>query len=647
MNQLAVVDPGEHMPPSSPAANVSSLRNVAIIAHVDHGKTTLVDNLLKQSGNFRAGELEKLEGGQHNLILDSNDLERERGITILSKNCAVNYHAQDNTDYRINIIDTPGHADFGGEVERVLQMADGCILVVDAYEGPMPQTRFVMGKALEAGLKPVIVINKCDRVDGEPDRVIGEVFDLLVSLGADDDSLDFPIVYASARDGWAIDEWDGETKGENLLPVFEAIVAHVPHPDVYLEKPLRMQVTTLGFSEYVGRIGVGRVYQGTVKNGQNVVIVKHLEGGKTKEVKAKIGSLEGFEGLSKVPSEAISAGDLCAISGLGGIDIGDSICDPDHPEAMDEVAIDEPTISMSFRVNDSPFAGQEGEFVTSRQLKNRLARELEHNVALRVESGRTMDEFIVSGRGLLHLGILLETMRREGFELAVGRPIVIEREIDGVKCEPLEELVIDCPDDAVGAVMQIVGERKGELVSMDPRGNGITHCIFKITSRALIGMRGRILTSTQGEAIMHHTFLEFVPVTGERPTRHAGVMVNTADGQITEYAVINLHERGVMLLSPGVKVYAGQVVGEHNRSNDIEVNAVRVKKLDNMRAANKDATVSIKQPKDLSLEQSLEYIDDDELVELTPKSIRIRKVELNESMRRRTQRQEKSAAKSN
>ncbi len=626
------------------SSDIASLRNVAIIAHVDHGKTTLVDNLLKQSGNFRAGELEKLEGGQHGLILDSNDLERERGITILSKNCAVNYHALDDTDYRINIIDTPGHADFGGEVERVLQMADGCILVVDAYEGPMPQTRFVLGKALENHLKPLVVINKCDRPDGDPNRVIGEVFDLLVALGADDDALDFPVVYASARDGWALDEWNGETKGENLQPVFEAIVKHVPHPDVYIEKPLRMQVTTLGFSEYVGRIGVGRVFQGTVHSGQPVVIVKHLKGGKTKEVRAKIGTLEGFEGLSKVQREFIGAGDLCAISGLGELDIGDTICDPDHPEAMDEVAIDEPTISMAFRVNDSPFAGNEGEFVTSRQIKARLERELEHNVALRVEPGRTMDEFIVSGRGLLHLGILLETMRREGFELAVGRPIVIERMIDGVKCEPLEELVVDVPDASVGGVMQIVGERKGEIVNVDQRGDGMTHCVFKITSRALIGMRGRVLTATQGEAIMHHTFLEFIPVTGERPTRHAGVMISTESGQVTGYAVENLHERGVMMVRPGDKIYAGQVVGEHNRGNDIEVNAARVKKLDNMRSANKDATVTLKQPKDLSLEQALEYIEDDELVELTPQSIRIRKVELSEAMRKRAARQEKAKA---
>ncbi len=640
----------------SPAPNtiqptsIASLRNVAIIAHVDHGKTTLVDNLLKQSGNFRAGELEKLGGGQHGLILDSNDLERERGITILSKNCAVNYHAADDTDYRINIIDTPGHADFGGEVERVLQMADGCILVVDAYEGPMPQTRFVLGKALENRLKPVVVINKCDRPDADPDRVIGEVFDLLVALGADDDALDFPVVYASARDGWAVDEWDNDNKndhgGQSLKPVFEAIIRHVPHPDVYMEKPLRMQITTLGFSDYVGRIGVGRVYQGTIHAGQPVVIVKHLEGGKTREVKAKIGTLQGFQGLGKIDQQFISAGDLCAISGLGDLDIGDTICDPDHPEAMDEVVIDEPTISMAFRVNDSPFAGNEGEFVTSRQIKTRLERELEHNVALRVEPGRTMDEFVVSGRGLLHLGILLETMRREGFELAVGRPIVIEREIDGVKCEPLEELVIDVPDPSVGAVMQLMGERKGEIVKIEQRGDGVTHCVFKITSRALIGLRGRVLTATAGEGIMHHTFLEFVPVTGDRPRRISGVLIATEGGQITSYAVENLHDRGTMFVKPGDKVYAGQVVGEHNRASDLDVNAARVKKLDNMRSANKDATITLKQPREMSLEQALEYIEDDELVELTPRSIRIRKTELSESMRKRSARQEKSRVNS-
>jgi len=628
----------------SETTTITTLRNVAIIAHVDHGKTTLVDNLLKQSGNFRSGELEKLEGGQHGLILDSGDLERERGITILSKNCAVEYHDPTGTDYRINIIDTPGHADFGGEVERVLRMADGCLLVVDAYEGPMPQTRFVLSKALEAGLKPVVVINKCDRPDGDPDRVIGEVFDLLAALGAEDDILDFPVVYASARDGWATDEWDGETKGPDLRPVFQAIVEHIPHPDVYLEKPLQMQITTLAFSEYVGRIGVGRVTQGTIKSGQPVVLVKQDSAGNVTNQKAKVVNLQGFKGLGKVNADSIGAGDLCSISGIDGLDIGDTICDIDHPVPMDRVAIDEPTISMSFRVNDSPFSGNDGEYVTSRQIRTRLERELEHNVALAVEPGRTTDEFIVSGRGLLHLGILLETMRREGFELAVGRPIVIEKEIDGVKCEPVEELVVDTTDETVGGVMQIVGERKGEVVKVEPRGDGLTHCVFEITSRALIGLRGRILNATQGEGIMHHTFLKFVPLTGERPVRHCGVLVASETGPVTSHAAQLLHERGVLFVRPGEKVYAGQVIGEANRNLDMTVNIARQKQLDNMRMANKEATVTLKAARDLSLEQSLEYIEEDELVEMTPKTVRLRKVNLSESVRKRDARIAKNKA---
>ena len=628
----------------SETTTITTLRNVAIIAHVDHGKTTLVDNLLKQSGNFRSGELEKLEGGQHGLIMDSGDLERERGITILSKNCAVEYHDLKGIDYRINIIDTPGHADFGGEVERVLRMADGCLLVVDAYEGPMPQTRFVLGKALEAGLKPVVIVNKCDRPDGDPDRVIGEVFDLLVALGAEDDILDFPVVYASARDGWAVDEWDGETKGTDLRPVFEAITHHIPHPDVYLEKPLRMQITTLAFSEYVGRIGIGRVTQGTVRVGQPIALVKQDSDGNVTTKKAKVVTLQGFKGLGKHNAESIGAGDLCSISGIEGLDIGDTICDPDHPDPMERVVIDEPTISMVFRVNDSPFSGNEGEYVTSRQIRTRLERELEHNVALAVSPGRSMDEFIVSGRGVLHLGILLETMRREGYELAVGRPIVIEKEIDGVKCEPVEELVVDTPDSSVGGVMQLVGERKGEIVKVEPRGDGMTHCVFEITSRALIGLRGRILTATQGEGIMHHTFLKFVPVTGDRPVRHLGVLIASETGPVTAYAAELLHERGVLFVRPGDKVYAGQVIGEANRNTDLTVNIARQKKLDNMRVANKEATVTLKAPRDISLEQALEYIEEDELVELTPTTVRLRKVNLSESVRKRDARIAKSKA---
>ena len=626
------------------ASGVADLRNVAIIAHVDHGKTTLVDQLLKQSGMFRAGELEKLAGGQHDLIMDSNPLERERGITILSKNCAVRYHAAEGLDYRVNIIDTPGHADFGGEVERVLRMADGCLLVVDAFEGPMPQTRFVLGKALEAGLRPLVFVNKCDRPDGEPDRVINQVFDLLVALGADDEKLDFPVCYGSARDGWAQDEWPVENHEQGTMaPVFEAIVKHVPHPDAYLEKPLRMQVTTLDYSEYVGRIGIGRVHQGTIKPGMSVAVVKHTDDGGTKTVARKVGKLMGFTGLGREERDRIEAGDLCAITGLEDIDIGDTVCDPDHPDPMERVTVDEPTISMIFRVNDSPFAGQEGEFVTSRQLRGRLERELEHNVALRVEIGSATDEFLVSGRGVLHLGILLETMRREGYELAVGRPVVIEREIDGVMCEPVEELAIDCPPESVGAIMQLVGERKGELRKMEDRGE-ITHCVFEITSRALIGLRSRVLTASQGEAVMHHTFERFEPVTGVRPTRQSGVLIATESGQVTGYACENLHDRGILFVRPGDKVYAGQVIGEHNRGNDLTVNVVRVKKLDNIRSANKEATVTLKAARDITLEAAIEYIEDDELIELTPTNCRLRKRMLNESDRKREDRRSKDKA---
>lgn len=622
---------------------ITSLRNVAIIAHVDHGKTSLVDNLLRQSGNFRAGELEKLGGGNHGLIMDSNPLERERGITILSKNCAVSYVAEDKEVYRINVIDTPGHADFGGEVERVLRMADGCLLVVDAFEGPMPQTRFVLTKALEAGLKPVVVINKCDRPDGEPQRVVNECFDLLVALGAEDHALDFPVVYASAKEGWASNVWPRQDS-DDMRPVFEAIIKHVPHPDVYIEKPLRMQVTTLDYSEYIGRIGIGRVTQGTMRVGTPVVLVKRNKDGSTRNVNAKIVTLQGFSGLGRVDKNKIEAGDLCAVSGMDDLEIGDTICDPDHPNAMDAVSIDEPTISMTFRINDSPFAGQEGEYVTSRQIRARLARELEHNVALQVEPGRGTDEFIVSGRGILHLGILLETMRREGYELSVGRPIVIEREINGVLCEPIEELAIDCPNESVGSVMMLVGERKGEMLKMEPRGSAITHCVFQITARALIGLRSRVLTATQGEGIMHHTFLRFEPVSGERTRRTAGVLIANETGQVTGHACEGLHDRGTLFVRPGDKVYNGQVVGEHNRGNDLTVNIVKTKKLDNMRVANKEATVTLKAPRDIGLEAGLEYIEDDELLELTPKSVRIRKMTLDESIRRRQDRQARAAS---
>ncbi|MEN0019840.1 MAG: GTP-binding protein, partial [Planctomycetota bacterium] len=455
---------------SSAVIPAERTRNVAIIAHVDHGKTTLVDQLLKQSGMFRTEDLDKLRGGQHDLIMDSNPLERERGITILSKNCAVTYVDKDGQPWRVNIIDTPGHADFGGEVERVLRMADGCLLVVDAFDGPMPQTKFVLGKALEAGLEPVLVINKCDRPDGEPKRVIDEIFDLLVDLGAEEHALDFPVVFASARDGWSSDDIDrplAELQSGDMRPVFDAILRHVPAPTDDRDAPLQMLVTTLDFSEYTGRIGIGRVFSGSIKSGQQVALLKR-DGSR---VNGRIGRLLRFEGLGRLEADEVFAGDLCAVPGLEGVDIGDTIADPTNAKALPTVSIDEPTISMSFRVNDSPFAGQEGKYVTSRQIKDRLEKELEKNVALRVAPGEGTDESIVSGRGILHLGILLETMRREGYELSVGRPRVITKEIDGEMHEPLEELVIDAPNEAVGPVMMLVGERKGLQLKMEPRGD--------------------------------------------------------------------------------------------------------------------------------------------------------------------------------
>ncbi len=616
------------MPPSS-----ANIRNVAIIAHVDHGKTTLVDKLLMQSGNFRKEELEKLQGGQHDLIMDSNPLERERGITILSKNCAVNYHSESGQDYRINIIDTPGHADFGGEVERVLRMADGCLLLVDAFDGPMPQTKFVLAKALEAGLKPVVVINKCDRPEARPDEVLDEVFDLLVDLGADDHALDFHCVYASGRAGWATTDLDAPS--DNMRAIFEAIINQVHAPTDDVNAPTAMLVTTLDWSDYVGRIGIGRVYGGTLRVGQQVAVLKR-DGRKQN---SKVGKLLRFEGLGRIEVEEIHAGDLCAVIGIEGVDIGDTIADPANPVALPPVTVDEPTMTMTFRINDSPFAGQDGQYVTSRQIRERLMRELETNVALRVEPGRGSDEFIVSGRGLLHLGILLETMRREGYELSVGKPEVILKTIDGVLCEPMESLVIDAPNSAVGSVMELVGSRRGELVKMEPRGENATHMLFKMSSRALIGLRGRIMTATQGEAIMHHRFEAFVPATEDNLGRINGVIIATEGGQVTPYAVNLSAERGVLFVAPGEQAYAGQIIGEHNRDNDLPFHITRLKHLDNMRAASKDATITLKPPRKMSLEQCLEYIEEDELVEITPKCVRLRKRILDESMRKRAERQ--------
>jgi GTP-binding protein len=630
---------------SSKQAIELPIRNVAIIAHVDHGKTTLVDQLLKQSGMFRAGELEKLAGGQHDLIMDSNPLERERGITILSKNCAITYHALDGKDYRINILDTPGHADFGGEVERVLRMADGCCLLVDAFDGPMPQTKFVLGKALEAGLKPLVVINKCDRPEARPLEVIDAVFELLVALGAEDHALDFPVVFASGRAGWASVDLKKETT--DMRDLFEAIVTKVPAPHLDPNAPLQTLITTLDYSDYVGRIGIGRVFAGTIKRGQLVTVIKR-DGA---QVQSRIQQLLQFAGLKRVEVEEVSAGDLCAIVGLESVDIGDTIADPDNAVALPPVKVDEPTMSMLFRINDSPFAGQEGTYVTTRQIRERLERELQTNVAMRLGTGRTADEFIVSARGVLSLGILLETMRREGFELSIGKPAVIIKDMpddDGkmVPHEPIEELVIDCPNENLGGVMELVGGRKGELKKMEPRGNTITHLEFELPSRAMIGLRGRILTASQGQAIMHHSFLRFAPVSGEIPHRLQGVMVATETGAVTAYAVELLADRGFMFVSPGDRVYEGQIIGEHNRDNDIVVNIARLKHLSNVRNANKEQTVTLKAPRKLSLEQAIEYIEDDELVEITPTCVRMRKKILVESMRKRSERQSRDRAAS-
>ncbi len=627
------------------------LRNVAIIAHVDHGKTTLVDGLLRDSGNFRTGQLEKLAGGQHGLIMDSNDLERERGITILSKNCAVTWWPDGHgtgTPYRINIIDTPGHADFGGEVERVLRMADGCLLLVDAAEGPMPQTRFVLSKAIEAGLEPVVVVNKCDRPDARPDEVIGEVFDLLVELGADDHALDFPIVYTSAKDGWAADEVDlaqlpvsrmhgGEA---DLRPIFEAIIKHVPPAHGEVDAPLQMLITTLDYDDYVGRIGIGRVFNGHIRTSQQVAIIQR-DG---TQRNAKVGQVRGFEGLAKRDVEKVSAGDLCAIIGVADIDIGDTIADKDNPAALPPVAIDEPTLTMIFRVNDSPFAGREGKFVTSRQVRERLEKEAQTNVALRVTPTSGGDELEVAGRGLLHLGVLLETMRREGYELAVGKPKVVIREVNGKKYEPLERLVVDAPGEHVGAVMELVGARRGEMKHMDMRGE-MTHLVFEIPARGLIGLRSRVINATQGEAIMHHAFERFVPMMGDVPKRQLGVLIAIETGQVTGFAADLMTDRGVLFSVPGDQVYTGQIVGEHNRDNDLTINITRAKHLTNFRESTKEATVKLKSARELSLEQCLEYIEEDELVEITPTAVRMRKRALSEAQRRKANRSSKDKAK--
>jgi len=614
------------------------VRKVAIIAHVDHGKTTLVDQLLYQSGMFRNEELDKLAGGQHGLIMDSNPLERERGITILSKNCAIQYLDDAGNEYKINIVDTPGHADFGGEVERVLKMTDGVLLIVDAFEGPMPQTRFVLSKALQHGLKPILVVNKADRADSRPDDVVNEVFDLFVDLEANDDSLDFPVLFASAKEGWATK--DLAQPNSNLKPVYEAIVRYVPPPKADPDSPLQMLVTTLEYSDYVGRVAIGKVFAGRLTQSQGVTVIDK-QGRHTQQ---KVVQLYRFGGLGKKPAADVQAGDICAVAGLDPVDIGDTIACPDEPSALPVVAIDEPTMSMTFHVNNGPFAGREGKFVTSLQLKDRLYKELQTNVALRVEPGQSADEYIVSGRGLMHLGILLENMRREGYEVCVGKPEVIIREVDGRRQEPIERLVIDCPADCQNAVMSLIGNRRSELVSMDAKSGtaDYVHMEFMIPSRGLFGLNARILTATQGRAVMHHTFERYEPMRGSIPERQAGVMIATETGTVTAYALDALYDRGAFFVRPGDAVYEGQVLGEHGKDKDIPVNAAKAKQLTNVRAASKDDAARVRPPRLMSLEVCLEYIQQDELVEVCPKSIRLRKRLLKEADRRRAARRASS-----
>jgi GTP-binding protein len=594
------------------------LRNIAIIAHVDHGKTTLVDKMLLQAGLFRENE-QVVE-----CVMDSNELERERGITILAKNCAVQWGGT-----KINIIDTPGHADFGGEVERVLRMADGCLLLVDAAEGPMPQTRFVLRKALENRLKPVVVINKIDRQDARPKEVLDEVLDLFISLGADEHQIEFPVVYAVGRQGQCRVEPEGPLT--DLRPLLEAILRTVPAPGGDPAAPLRMQVAAIDYSDFVGRIGVGRVYAGRLRPGQEVAVCR-LDGS---VVKRKISALYTHTGLGRAAAEVVEAGDIAAIAGVEDVDIGETVCDPEFPEAMDPIVVEEPTIQMVFGVNDGPFAGREGKYVTSRHLRERLVRETLSNVALRVEDTRDASEFSVSGRGILHLGVLVETMRREGFEFVVGKPVPILREEGGRRLEPLERVVVDAPEVSAGKVVEILGRRRGDMTKMDRRGERM-HMEFLVPSRGMIGVRTRILNATRGEGVMHTVFEAYGEWRGAIPARGEGVQVSMAQGRVTGYAIQELKDRGPCFCRPGDDVYAGQIVGEHCKEGDIIVNLTREKKLTNIRSAGAERLQTLTPPRTFTVEEALEYVETDELVEVTPKSIRLRKRILDERERKRS-----------
>ena len=594
----------------------TDIRNVAIIAHVDHGKTTLVDAMLRQSGVFRANEQVAER------VMDSNDLERERGITILSKNTAVLHEG-----VKINIVDTPGHADFGGEVERVLNMVDGVLLLVDAFEGPMPQTKYVLRKALEQKLKPIVVINKIDRPDQRVDDVEDEVLELFMELDADDDQLDFPVVYATARDGIA--KLNMADESSNLEPLFKLLIENIPSPKGDIEGPLQVMVTTLDYDEYVGRIAIGRVVRGRVKNGQNVTV---LDG--ENQRKGRIGRLYGYEGLKRREVEEAAMGDIIAVTGLDDVNIGDTIADTENPEALPTIAIDEPTLSMLFSVNTSPFAGREGDFVTSRHLRDRLFREVETNVSLRVDETDSPDSFKVSGRGELHLSILIETMRREGFEFQVGKPEVIYKTIQGQRCEPMELLTVDVPQDFMGAVMEKLGTRKAELINMGEI-SGYLRMEFVIPARGLIGFRNELLTSTKGNGIMNHVFHGYAPYKGDIQGRTRGALVAFEPGETTGYGIYSVQDRGVMFIVPGQEVYTGQIVGENAREQDMDVNPCKKKHVTNMRSSSADEAIRLTSPRIHSLEQALEYINDDELVEVTPKSIRLRKAILDRTARAR------------
>ena len=597
---------------------MQDIRNIAIIAHVDHGKTTLVDKMML------AGHLFRNDQTNGELVLDNNDLERERGITILSKNVSINYKGT-----KINIIDTPGHADFGGEVERVLNMADGCILLVDAFEGPMPQTRFVLQKALQIGLKPVVVVNKVDKPNCRPEEVYEMVFDLMFSLNATEDQLDFPVIYGSAKNNWMSTDW--KTPTENLVPLLDAIIEHIPAPK-QLEGTPQMLITSLDYSAYTGRIAVGRVHRGTLKEGMNITLAKR-DGSL---IKSKIKELHTFEGLGRKKTDAVSSGDICAVVGVEGFEIGDTICDFENPEPLPPIAIDEPTMSMLFTINDSPFFGKEGKFVTSRHIQDRLTKELDKNLALRVRKSELEDgKWIVSGRGVLHLSVLIETMRREGYELQVGQPQVIFKEIDGVKCEPIEELTISVPEEYSSKMIDMVTRRKGDLVSMETQGDRV-NIEFDMPSRGIIGLRTNVLTASAGEAIMAHRFKCYQPYKGEIERRSNGSMIAMESGTAFAYAIDKLQDRGKFFIYPQDEVYAGQVVGEHVHENDLVINVTKSKKLTNMRASGSDDKARIIPPVVFSLEEALEYIKEDEYVEVTPKSMRMRKVILDETERKRT-----------